>query len=208
MDEKTISWIVRGEPATDWKQAPARPVINIEPQYEAHMNFAAKRLATPLDVRQAVWWSLLVSPTAGVSYGAHGVWSWETQPAIPMNHYGTGVAQPWYDAVHLPGSTHMKHMREFFAKLEWWKLRPAPELVANQPAEVARFIAASRGDGIVVVYTPVAQKVDLSVQGEAQWFDPTSGEFRKAESFTPPEKNAAGDGDWVLLLRIKGAPGR
>jgi len=48
----------------------------------------------------------------------------------------------------------------------------------------------------------------------ARWFDPTSGEFPPVEDFpltvtdrrgfTPPEKNAAGESDWVLLL--KGAP--
>jgi hypothetical protein len=95
----------------------------------------------------------------------------------------------------------MKHMRDFFNKLEWWKLRPAPELVANQSPDVTRFISASQGGGVVVVYTPVAQPVDLKIKGEAQWFDPTSGAFRQADAFTPPGKNAAGDGDWVLLIR-------
>jgi hypothetical protein len=42
----------------------------------------------------------------------------------------------------------------------------------------------------------------------ARWFDPTDGSFVTApgeaqggkQSFTPPPQNAAGDGDWVLVL--------
>jgi hypothetical protein len=35
-----------------------------------------------------------------------------------------------------------------FGSIEWWRLRPAPDLVANQPGEVtpARYIAAARSE--------------------------------------------------------------
>jgi hypothetical protein len=211
--DATVRWIVQGEPAQQWSIAPVTPVINIEPIYEAHMNGGRDRPATALDVRQAVWWSLLVSPTAGVSYGGHGVWSWETQPAVPMNHYRTGVARPWHEAINLPGSVHMKHMRAFFDKLPWWTLRPAPELLAdhNERREIQQFIAASKTpDGVAVFYTPSAQSIRVTKANTAaaQWFDPTSGAYSYAKDagdaiFTPPAKNAAGDGDWVLLTGAK-----
>ncbi len=45
---------------------------------------------------------------------------------------------------------------------------------------------------------------------KAQWFDPTDGRLKPVQAdalpnhgsheFAPPEKNASGDGDWVLLL--------
>ena len=204
--DSTVKWIVQGEPASDWKVGTPKPVINIEPMYEAHMNFAHNRLATALDVRQATWWSLLVSPTAGVSYGGHGVWSWETQPAIPMNHYRTGVARPWHEAIHLPGSMQMKHIRTFFDRVPWSQLRPAQDLLATQPADgnVQRFVAVSQSPSHIVAYVPSAMSVQLKAKGsKAEWFDPTSGAFRSAGAgpeFRTPDKNTGGDEDWVLVI--------
>ena len=50
----------------------------------------------------------------------------------------------------------------------------------------------------------------LASPARAKWFDPTTGKYQVAsasaspgattESFTPPAKNAEGDGDWVLVL--------
>jgi hypothetical protein len=202
--DSTVKWIVQGEPATQWNTGTPKPVINIEPMYEGHMNFAKNRLATALDVRQATWWSLLVSPTAGVSYGAHGVWSWETQPAIPMNHYKTGVARPWHEAIHLPGSMQMKHVRTFFDRAPWQHLRPAQNLLAAQDADVQRFVAVSQSPSHIVAYIPASMSVTLIAKlTRAEWFDPTSGVFQNAGAgpdFTTPGKNTAGDEDWVLLL--------
>ena len=76
-------------------------------------------------------------------------------------------------------------------------MRRAPFLaaVAYLPAEATIRIAMGR----------------LQSEVDAAWFDPTSGKaspvagspFPAAgeRSFTPPGKNAAGDGDWVLLLK-------
>jgi hypothetical protein len=209
--DETVKWIVQGEPATDWRKAPARPVINIEPIYEAHNNFGRDRVASALDVRQAVWWSLLVSPTAGVSYGGHGVWSWEIQPAIPMNHYQTRVARPWHEAINLPGSSHMRVARDILDRVAWSQLRPAPALLAVQPgaSNVQQFVAISRtlDSRAAVAYVPsegvVVELVEAFVS--AEWLDPTNGKATPASAsgreFKTPGKNAAGDPDWVLLLR-------
>ena len=203
--DDTVRWIVQGEPATQWQQGPPKPVMNIEPMYEAHANGGRNRQASALDVRQAVWWSLLVSPTAGVTYGAHGVWSWETQPAIPMNHYQTGVARPWHEAIRLPGSTHMKIMRTFFDRVPWQTLRPAPELLAEQPGsdDIQKFVAVSQTQDkkFTVVYVPSAMTIKLKqTAGKAEWFDPTNGTWKQG-GWTTPGRNSAGDEDWLLLLR-------
>jgi hypothetical protein len=46
----------------------------------------------------------------------------------------------------------------------------------------------------------------------ARWYDPTNGIFSTisgspfansgSRNFTPPRKNSAGDGDWVLVLEV------
>lgn len=217
--DDTVKWIVQGEPAVEWNQEPIHPVINLEPQYEAHQNFGAGRLASALDVRQATWWSLLVSPTAGVGYGGHGVWSWETQPAVPMNHYETGIANPWNQAIHLPGSFQLRLMRDFLDRFQWWTLRPEPAMLAEQPGSASpqKFIAISRTTDkrIALAYLPQGGTVKLNASAlgrilSARWFDPSSSAVRAAKVegasptlfLTTPGSNFSGDSDWVLWLDL------
>lgn len=86
------------------------------------------------------------SPPAGLTYGAHGIWSWETTPKVPLNHERTGVARPWREAMALAGSTHMKRLADFFAPLRWWDLRPDDNLLAEQPGRKnpERYASAAR----------------------------------------------------------------
>jgi hypothetical protein len=216
---ETIRWIVQGEPATQWNKEPVRPVINLEPQYEAHMNFGAQRVATALDVRQAVWRSLLNAPMAGVSYGAHGVWSWETQPAVPMNHYETGLANPWNLAMQLPGSLQLRLLRDFLDRFSWWTFRPDQALLAEQPGaeSPAGFIAVARtlDKRSVIAYLPQGGSVKFNAAAlgrvlSSRWYDPVTSALRPAPardagpalSFSTPGSNPAGDPDWVLWLDL------
>jgi hypothetical protein len=66
-----------------------------------------------------------------------------------------------------------------------------------------------------VVYVPTVRAITLNMaclraSAKARWFDPSNGTYVDAANgevpnngsreFTPPGKNHAGDGDWVLLL--------
>ena len=95
-----------------------------------------------------------------------------------------GVVPPWHEALVLPGSTNMKHLKEFFTSLEYWKLVPDPELVAEQPGRDAphRFIAAARSEvgDLAVIYIPEGGKVTLRMDRmksvvKSEWFDPSTG---------------------------------
>ena len=86
-----------------------RPILNLEPPYEGHIAYQSRELFDAYKVRRACYWSLLNAPTAGLTYGGHGLWSWQTEAGLPHDHHSTGIAKPWHEAIHLPGSTHMKH---------------------------------------------------------------------------------------------------
>lgn len=130
-DGRTLEWIYKGPPAQKWNLKPVKPVINLEPPYEDHIAYQSRQRHTAYTVRRAVYWSLLNAPTAGTSYGAHGVWSWEVAPNTPQEHGGTGVAKPWHEAMALQGSTDMKHMADLFTSIEWWRLKPENSLVVT-----------------------------------------------------------------------------
>jgi hypothetical protein len=208
-------WHTAGPPAREWQKVPAFPSINLEPNYEDHIGRPLGKVFTDREVRRAAYWSLLVAPTAGVTYGGHGIWSWELKATAPMTHPYAGVARPWREALRLPGSVSMKLMKDFFTSFEWWKLRPAPELLAAQPGvqAPAKFIAAAKSDEVAVVYVPVGGEVELKM-GEfaapvsTEWFNPATGArtaIGRAANQGTKKFKAAGEGDRVLVLRSRGA---
>ena len=210
-DDAALRWIHSGPPRQRWRDPPARPFINIEPPYEGHLGWPSRRPHSDFATRRAIYWSLLNAPTAGVTYGAHGVWSWHTavgQP--PTDHPNTGVAKTWREALQFPGSTQMKYLHELFGSIQWWSLRPDDDLLAEQPGgdDPAAHVSASRSDDgrLAVLYLPVGVTLRLSdrvLRGplRSEWFDPRTGRRMPARTPAPGVYAAPDQRDWVLLLR-------
>jgi len=213
-DEKTFRWLNQGPPSTEWNNKPNLPVINIEPNYEAHNGYTYRKVHNDHSVRRAAYWSLLVSPTAGVTYGGQGIWGWHTKVQVPAAHGSTGLGSPWYIAKDLPGALSMKYLHQFFKLIEWWRLVPALEILTEQPGEkdASKFIAAAKskeGD-LLVVYLPeggsVTIKTDTLKKGAiARWYHPRTGGWldagkveKSSQTFKTADRN-----DWVLLIEAK-----
>jgi hypothetical protein len=176
-DENTLRWIFDGPPALQWAQTPVRPVINLEPPYEDHVAYQSRQPHTAYAVRRAVYWSLLNAPTAGSSYGAHGVWSWETAPAVPKDHGGSGIAKPWHEAMALPGSIHMQYMAELFTSLPWWTLEPDQDLLAQEsaptPAPARTHLVYTRNtNGQTALYVNGKEQARNTIDGTLANWDP------------------------------------
>jgi arylsulfatase A-like enzyme len=211
-DAANMKWIHSGPIAQNWRNKPPRPIINLEPPYEDHIAYQSRKPHSAYNVRRAVYWSLLNAPPAGVTYGGHGIWSWQTKPGVPRDHGGTGLARPWHEAVKLPGNTEMKHMAGLFTSLPWWQLRPANEILREQPGvtDPARFVAAAATEDrkTLVAYTPKGDPVALDAKAisadanKSRWFNPRTGRFDPAASnepgkFAPPTR----DEDWIFLIQ-------
>jgi hypothetical protein len=209
-DAANMKWIHSGPVKQNWQKQPPRPIINLEPPYENHLGYQSRKPHSAYNVRRAVYWSLLSAPPAGVTYGGHGIWSWQTKPGVPRDHGGTGVAQPWHEAVKMPGNVEMKHMAGLFTSLPWWQLRPADSLLINQPgkSDPSRFIsiAATQDRKTIVAYTPKGDPIQLDAKSipaepkKAQWFNPRTGQSEPVKTkppypFTPPTREE----DWVLV---------
>jgi hypothetical protein len=220
-DDKTLRWMTDGPPATDWKTEPVRPFINLEPPYENHIAYQSRTRISPHTVRRAVYWSLLGAPTAGVTYGAHGVWGWDDGTKVPTDHANSGIPLHWRQALTMPGAEQMAHVAALFTSLDFWRLRPDPAVLAEQPGTAAagRFIAAAATESrdIVVIYTPASQTIAVSADAargrasdlrssarSASWLNPRDGSRRRAPAkrdetslrYEPP-----GPEDWILILK-------
>lgn len=216
-DEALVRWLPEGPHTTGWQQAPARPIVSIEPNYEDHPSFGTGERFTAAEVRRASYWSLLVTPPAGVSYGHFSLWAWASTPELvgdAIRNQPEYTLEPWWTVLDTPGAQSMTLLRQYFASGAWWDLRPAQALLAAQPGDQdsRQFVAAARtiaGDW-TVAYLPVGVgEIGLRLEADenpsARWFDPRTGYWRPASAtdggigthkFVAP--SAA---DWVLDLR-------
>lgn len=204
---ETLSWLQTGPPAEKWREEPTRPILNSEPGYEDHYAHQIDRTHTADDVRRQLWWSLLNTPIAGVTYGGHGIWSWETEARQPLNHGRAGVAQPWHVALELPASGQVRHIADFFGRIDWTALRPRPEMVLNQSDDPSGYIGATASEpgDLAVIYLPRGGEARLDTAGlaaglSATWFNPRSGESQPAEAAGEGVYRAPDGEDWALLL--------
>ena len=203
-DDEHLRWLVEGPPAKGWRRHRPMPQINLEPNYESHRSrtAGATHFFSDFHVRRAAYWSVLVSPPAGVTYGAHGIWSWEAIKAEPLNHRGTGFALPWHEAMKLPGSADMARLKSLMAALPWTKMIPDQDALKSQPgtSDPRHFIAVAKGGGSLVAYLPVGGRVQFepeAIKGltRARWYDPRTGQWQAAASYQAPDNK-----DWVLVL--------
>ncbi len=214
--EEHLRWLIEGPPATQWDGDPVLPVVNLEPNYEGHPSYHMDRRFTDYEVRRAAYWSLLLTPPAGVSYGTNPIWVWPEVPELPDGHPNIGLVEPWEQGLLLPGIRSMTILRAFFEVMPWWTLQPAPELLAAQPgaADPTAFIAAAKTqDGRqAIVYLPKGGLVRFNLDRlppspVMRWFDPRAGRWT---DLRPLAEAVNGDGagsviapdqqDWLLLV--------
>jgi hypothetical protein len=213
-DDKTLRWITEGPLTDDWAKLPHKPMVNLEPPYENHIAYQSKKPHSPENVRRAVYWSLLCEPTAGVTYGGHGVWGWDDGTRPPTDHPGTGTPQPWQKALTMPGAEQMAHVIDFFTSVDWWKLRPAPVAIVNNPGTQtpAKYIAAAKSDdrNLMVVYVPEDRTVEVKLDSmptspNVTWLNPRTGEKSPAVAVVTASTcqfPTPAEGDWVLFMKM------
>jgi hypothetical protein len=217
-DADAVRWLHSGPPSRHWPDSPARPILNLEPPYEGHLGYQSRTPHSDYATRRAIYWSMLTAPTAGVTYGAHGVWSWHTAVGKPpTDHPNTGVAKTWREALSLPGSTQMRHLAAFFGSIPWWTLQPDERLLVEQPGlhDPLRYVSASRAaDGsLAVLY--LAAGGTVTIRGEllqgglrAAWMDPRSGGRQPILDPSRNEFTAPDARDWILVLERGDAKAR
>lgn len=199
---------------TSYNMQPTMPTFQLESRYEFEPlgkpndpNYGSLRV-----LRLQEYWTML-SGGKGVFYGNHYIWTFDPG---------------WQQHFDTPGVTGLMIWKRFFTSLPWQNLVPdqARKIVTSglgvygtykTPISKGDFCtaAATPGGRYVVAYMPTVRTITvnmaaLSGPAIARWFDPTDGAYTQAasgriankgeHSFTPPGKNHAGDGDWVLLL--------
>jgi hypothetical protein len=129
-----------------------------------------------------------------------------------VDHPNTGTPLPWHEALLMDGAEQVTHLMTIFEAIDWWRLKPDPNLLAEQPGEedVHSHILASRstaGD-LAVVYTPRGTSVKVRTEGlqtrlTGLWYDPRTGDPVSSSPLGEEDIctfESPGEGDWVLIL--------
>jgi hypothetical protein len=210
--DESLAWLTRGPLVQEWSKEPRHPLINLEPPYEGHLGYQSRQPLTADLVRRTIYWSLLNAPTAGITYGGHGVWGWDDGTKPPTDHPTTGTPMHWQRALMLPGAEQMTYLAEFFSTNQFQNLRPAPEAVVNNPGNQAprKYIAAARSEkkDLTIVYVPEERTIEILLTAlppspEVRWFNPRTGEMSAAVAVitdTTAQFPTPGEGDWILWM--------
>lgn len=145
----------------------ARPSVNGEPPYEGHGHGHRYGRFSAFEVRRALWQSLLSGAAAGVTYGAHGVWSWHRTGRGFNSESFSMMPFDWRDALRFEGAWDAGVARNLFERHDLFGIVSRQDLLAASPEIRA---AASPDGGRVAVYVPYPTEVSLALDaGAYRW---------------------------------------
>jgi hypothetical protein len=204
--DDALQWMLAGPLSLEWQKAPPRPIINLSPPVESSPNGD--------DARRLLWWNSLMNPTAGASYATLPVMNWITNATTNPNTRPQNLPQ-WREALFSPGTKSVALLAEILSSVDFWRLRPAQNLLTAQPGlqSPSRHIAVATTEArdLTVVYVPEDRLVGLPIQvlkgsPSIAWINPRTGQRSTAVGlvdentcqFPTPDQ-----GDWLLVMKAR-----
>jgi hypothetical protein len=200
--------------AQDYALTPAKPTMDLEPNYEdspynpwPRWN-PATGYFTDHDVRKQTYRSVFAG-ACGVTYGNHCVWQFAGPRYEPINFPN----HDWITALYRPGGSSMIFLRRLMESRPFFSRIPDQSLIADDPGKGGLHLQATRDreGSYALVYFPLndqTAKIDLGKLNaknvRAWWYDPRTGVGTLIGEFaggsprdfrTPPQGP-----DWVLVL--------
>jgi hypothetical protein len=192
--------------------SPKMPVLIGEVCYEGIQE------ASRQEVQRFMFWSSLLSGTAGHTYGANGIWQVNTrQKPYGLSPHGHSWGGPAWDiAAQLPGSGQLGLAKALLTRYSWWKLEPRPDLVDPRwsKQDYWKPFAAEIPGEVILAFTPASYSGASfhslkAASYRALFFNPTDGAETEIGVITP---DAVGSWkiaevpifqDWVVVLEHK-----
>jgi hypothetical protein len=184
-----------------YDRKPVMPAMIGEYSYEGHMQTGFQ------DQQRYVFWASMLSGSAGLTYGAAGIWhaSVEGDPGIANVYDWT----TWKEGMNYPGSTQLGLGKKLLEQYPWARFEPHPEwapgcYAAGIPGEVVFVYLPRRGiyDWSGITVTGLTPETPYS----AFFFDPATGRrfdqgimTTTSGSWNTP--NVPSPQDWVLVMQ-------
>lgn len=133
---------------------PNKPLINSEPCYE-EMGYSGGQYGrwTRRDVRRAAYVSILSGASAGITYGAAGIYSWHKVGKDFNAKLGEGFDMPksFEEAMGYKGAWDYGFLKKIFEELHITDITPANNLLLNNTTDIR--VAQTNNDQILI-YVP------------------------------------------------------
>jgi len=208
-DVPVWEWIAR-----DYALTPAKPTMDLEPNYEDHPYNPwptwdpSNGYFRDHDVRKQLYRSVFAGG-AGVTYGHHAVWGFVGTRYEVINH----ADRDWVDALNRPAARQVGNLRSLVESRPYFSRIPDQSLIVGDAGKGGMHLQAARDrEGTYsFVYFPtndLSATIDLtklrSKQVRAWWYDTRAGfgkligviEGGQQKEFRSPPYGP----DWVLVL--------
>ena len=200
----------------DYAKTPIKPTLDMEPGYE---NITDRLVGNPdarriqaVDVRRSAYLDVFAG-AAGLTYGQGEVYGFAPGGRVTTRW---GTAMSWKEALKLPASGQVQHIRKLIESRPVLERVPDQTLIAGDISTRAiERVEAMRGaDGsYAFVYLPNGRtNVTINIgklSGAnlmAWWYDPRTGEANPLDSFAKTDTrefttpSGESGNDWVLVL--------
>jgi hypothetical protein len=204
--------------ARDYAVTPARPTLDLEPNYEDHPYNPwphwdpATGYYRDHDVRKQVYRSVFAGG-CGVTYGHHAVWQFAEDGREVINH----ADRDWRNAMGRPAAQQVGFLRALIQSRPFFRRIPDQSMIAAGQGNGALHMQATRDreGAYAFVYFPEKDQratIDLaalrSKDLRAWWYDPRLGIAAEIQTPLQPKQEFVSPPygpDWVLVLDDAGA---
>lgn len=147
--------------ALDFKnKSVKRPVLNGEPCYEGHGHGGKYARFNRFEVRRALWQSLISGATAGITYGAHGIWSFHKKGKYFGSVDFSSMPFDWRTALKFEGAWDYSYAKHVFEIYDLFDIE-AKDLILNESKEI-RMAATDKLDKLAI-YIPYSTEVKVNM---------------------------------------------
>lgn len=138
-----------------------KPIINSEPCYE-QMGYSRKEYGrwSQQDVRRAAWQSILSGASAGITYGASGIYSWHRTSSNFDSLLGEAFDKPnsWNQALTYPGAWDYSFLKYFLNIHSIDDITPRNDLLLSNKEGVR----VGETQDYIIIYVPFSTELHLS----------------------------------------------
>lgn len=205
--------------ARDYALDPAKPTLDLEPNYEDHPVNPWPEWNPALgyyrdhDVRKQLYRSVFAG-ACGVTYGHHAIWQFANVRNGVVNH----ADRDWTDAMYRPGARQAVFLRRLIESRPFFSRIPDQSIIVGPAGDVGDHMQATRdreGTYLLVYFPRSDQKtgIDLSrLQAGTRrgwWYDPRTGIATTiGEKLTADKvelRSPSYGPDWVLVVDLASA---
>jgi len=137
-----------------------RPILNSEPCYEGHGRVGTKTRFSRFDVRKAIWQSLLSGAKMGMTYGAHGIWSFHRRGMRFLNANRSFEPFDWDVALRLEGAWDASYARWIFEDYDMFDIEPTRR-IGTDDGEVV--MSADIDLTKIAIYSPYSFDIEVDI---------------------------------------------